>query len=567
MRRILFSAIYDPAPLLNRWAATDQMAYRLTRGQGIFTLNEHAHAWPLHLLAQNVDCESVVLEWPTLEEFEAECAGGDYDYVCITFMNRDLNKLRTMARAVRHLSPRSQIVIGGYGVICVSDDKMAEYAPECDYICREEGVRFLRTLLGEPVDRPVSCYLPQSGARLPWLSTRNRGTVGALLAGLGCTQRCPFCVTSFYAHGNFIPVLNELQLYEGMIRYWKVSPFTSTVNIYDENFLDYKQRVDTLGELIRQDTSFGLRRLNYFTFGSISAICKYDPEELLLNGVDTVWIGVESKFTQLKKTRGADASGIFDALHSVGIKTIGSMILGLDVQNDGNIVADEDFFVRLNPTFQQISILTVEPNMPLARLYRRQKEQKYPWENYHLYGQTYEPRNFTFDQLLQRGEDLYSRLYRSNGPSITRMLRCNLNGYRYCARSSNAILRADKLDFFERRVRSYVPMLRACIEFAPSDLVRHTLNELDREIVEVFGAPTRAQRTFSDHILRCAAQEFERRGEGDPPLVKDAFRRYTYADRERRPVFHKPYLVTHPRRGTTTAERARIATASTAPRA
>jgi haloalkane dehalogenase len=545
---MLFSAIYDPAPLLNRWAATDQMAYRLTRGQGIFTLNEHAHAWPLHLLAQNVGCESVVLEWPSLEEFESECASGDYDYVCITFMNRDLTKLHEMSASVRRLSPRSKIVIGGYGVICLPDDQAARHEADYDHICRGEGVRFLRTLVGEPVDQPVSCYLPQSGARLPWLSKRNRGTVGAVLAGLGCIQRCPFCVTSFYAKGGFIPVLDEQQLYEAMVRYWKVNPFTSTVNVYDENFLDYKDRVEALGRLIRQDGAFGLRHLNYFTFGSVSAVCKYDAEELLLNGVDTVWIGVESKFTQLKKTKGAEPGDIFDALHAAGIKTIGSMILGLDVQNEGNVVADEDFFVRLNPTFQQISILTVEPSMPLARMYQKQKQQKYPWENYHLYGQTYEPKNFTFDELLQRADDLYKRLYFTNGPSIARLLRCNLNGYSYCRRSSHPLLRSDKLEFFERRLRSYVPLLAACIEFAPGDQVRHALRELQREVVDTFGPPTDTQRAFSDHVLRSAAKEFAERGDADRPIINDEFRRYVYPARDRRPALGKPYSVSYPRR-------------------
>jgi hypothetical protein len=552
MSRILFSAIYDPAPLLNRWAATDQMAYRLTRGQGIFTFNEHAHAWPLHLLAQNVAPESVVLEWPTLEEFEAECATGDYDYVCITFMNRDLNKLREMSSVVRRVSPRSQIVIGGYGVICLNDAAAADHAADCDHVCRVEGVSFMRKLLGEDPNQPVSCYLPQSGARLPWLSKRNRGTVGALLAGLGCIQRCPFCVTSFYAKGGFIPVLSEQQLYEGMLRYWKVNPFTSTVNIYDENFLDYKDRVDALGRLIREDAAHGLRSLNYFTFGSASAICKYDPEELLLNGVDTIWNGVESKFTQLKKTQGANAGDMFDSLHAVGIKTIGSMILGLDLQNQGNISADEDFFVRLNPTFHQISILTVEPSMPLARLYNKQKQQKYPWENYHLYGQTYEPRNFTFDELLQRVDDLYKRLYEVNGPSLTRMLQCNLNGYLYCRRSTHPLLRTHKLQFFERRVRGYVPLVGACIEFAPNDAVRRALKDLRRETTDAVGPPTDAQRAFTEHVLRSAARQFEQRGDGDPPLIKDEFRRYSY-DSDRRRTAGKPYTVAYPRREATRA--------------
>src|ERR1700691_2392246 len=126
MAQILFSTIYDPDPLLGRWSATDQMAYRLTRGQGIFTLSEHAHSWPLHILAQNLDVESIVLEWPTLEEFEAELARTSYEYVCITFMNRDMNKLPQMCASVRRLCPEAKIVIGGYGVICLPDAKSHE---------------------------------------------------------------------------------------------------------------------------------------------------------------------------------------------------------------------------------------------------------------------------------------------------------------------------------------------------------------------------------------------------------------------------------------------------------
>jgi radical SAM superfamily enzyme YgiQ (UPF0313 family) len=544
--RVLFTTVYDPAPLLNRWAATDQMAYRLTRGQGIFTMNEHAHAWPLHLLAQNIDCPSTVLEWPSLEKFEQECASGGYDYICISFMNREMNKLAQMSDSVRRLSPFSKIVVGGYGVICLPDDQEAETCRHYDHICRGEGVRFLRKLLGRPVQVPVSSLLPQSGATLPWLGARNRGTVGALLAALGCTQKCPFCVTSFYAQGGLIPVMSERQLYEGMLAYWRVNPFTRSVNIYDENFLDYEDRVRRLGRFIQNDSEFGLCQLNYFTFGSISALCKYDPDELLLNGLDTVWIGIESLYTSLRKRQGQEPADVFRSLHEVGIKTIGSMILGLDIQNGENIVADEDYFVELNPTFQQISILTVEPHTPIARVYQKQNARKYPWENYHLYGQTYEPRNFTFDQLLSRVDQLYRRLYRENGPSITRALRCNLNGYRYCSRSRNPLLHNAKAMFFLRRIKSYAPLLRACIEFAPTDRVRENLCNLEKEITGVIGPLSATRKAYSNQVVRRAERQFRQQGEGDPPLRKDDFRRYKYLEAARRPKVAKPYEVEYP---------------------
>ena len=432
MASILFSTIFDPDPLLNRWSATDQMAYRLTRGQGIFTLSEHAHSWPLHFLAQNIDEGSTVLEWPTLEQFDDELRRQRYDYVCISFMNCDLNKLPEMSSIVRRRCPDAKIVIGGYGVICLSDSKSGQFTTDYDYICRAEGATFMRRLLGQNTAATISCHLPQSGSRLPWLAARSRGNVGALLAGLGCIQRCPFCATSFYTKGRFLQVLDERHLYEGMLRYWKTNPFTSTVNIYDENFLDYKDRVDSLGCMIRSDQEFGLSQLNYFTFGSISALAKYEPDELLLNGLDTVWVGVKSVYSRLKKTVGAEPPALFDMLHSIGVKTVGSLIIGFDFQDSRTVVGDEDHFVRLNPTFQQISLLTVEPNMPLGKIYEKRKQKQWPWENFHLYGETYEPKNFTYSELLDRVDALYRRLYYENGPSIMRMLKCNLNGYQYC---------------------------------------------------------------------------------------------------------------------------------------
>jgi hypothetical protein len=287
--------------------------------------------------------------------------------------------------------------------------------------------------------------------------------------------------------------------------------------------------------------------LNYFTFGSISAIAKYDPEELLLNGLDTVWVGVESSYTTLTKARGADVPETFAALHGMGIKTIGSWIAGLDIQNQSNIANDEGYFVGLNPTFQQISILTVEPSMPLARKYDllKRRRENYPWENYHLYGQTFEPANFTYEELLDRVERLYGRLYRENGASIMRMLRVNMNGYQYCKRARNPLLRVDKSLFFERRVRGYLPLLAACREFAPSDAVREGLDDLEKEILDTFGPLNEAQREYREHVLRLAAAEYAVRGDGERPMKKDGFRRYVYGRQSAVPHGAKPYKKLH----------------------
>ena len=64
--------------------------------------------------------------------------------------------------------------------------------------------------------------------------------------------------------GKYVSVMDVDQLYKGMVRYWETNPFTISVNIYGENFLDYDEDVKKLGRLIRHDTKFGLRKLNFF---------------------------------------------------------------------------------------------------------------------------------------------------------------------------------------------------------------------------------------------------------------------------------------------------------------
>ncbi|MCX4243005.1 B12-binding domain-containing radical SAM protein [Paraliomyxa miuraensis] len=566
---ILFTTIYDPAHILDRWAATDQMAYRLTRGQGIFTMEEHAHAWPLHILAQNVDSPSRVLEWPTREAFIQELGQGSWDYVCISFMNRDINKLRDMSALIRELQPNAQIVIGGYGVICLPDHKSVDHAPDYDHICREEGVEYLRRLLGQREHEPVVCRMPMSGSSLPWISQRRRGSVGAILASLGCTKRCPFCATSFYTSGRRDQLMDEAAIFAAMKNYWKTNPFTTSVNIYDENYLDYKDRVTNLGAMIRNDDELGLEHLNFFTFGSISAVCKYDPEELLLCGLDTVWVGVESLFTNLKKAKkknGAlevwgeetpkgltDATEVFRTLHDSGIKTIGSWIAGLDVQNTANISRDIAYFVSLGATFQQVSILTIEPEMPWAKRFNTVAKDggRYPWENYHLYGQTFEPKNFDYPQLLDVVENVYASLYETHGPSVMRVLRTNVNGYRTCKNSKHEQLRGPKAAYFQRRIRAYSPLLRSCETFAPTERVASGIRELRREITELFGPFSREHEDYEAMLLRRAEVEHEHLAGRERGPRPDDQRCYSYAAGIENRGGKKPYrlesLVVRPR--------------------
>ena len=55
-------------------------------------------------------------------------------------------RMKEVVAMIREHSPQSEIILGGYGTV-LSDEALAPYA---DHICREEGVGFMRRLLGEP---------------------------------------------------------------------------------------------------------------------------------------------------------------------------------------------------------------------------------------------------------------------------------------------------------------------------------------------------------------------------------------------------------------------------------
>jgi len=547
-RAILFTSVCQPFERLSGGGLlTDQFAFRLTRAQELFVLRPHTHVTPLHLLAQNLSVPSVVLEYPTLEQLTDEVRHG-YEYVAISFMLNHIDRLREMCQAIRKTSPRSRIIIGGYGTICTPeflDDP--EWKGLVDHICRGEGVSYLRALLGDSVGEPLRCQMPKMGSVLPWLSDRAVGTKATILSGLGCTYRCPFCNTSEYTKGRYVEVLRGEEIFQVMRAYWKNSPATESAIIYDENFLEQRDKVATLSRLIQQDRELGLAKLSYFSFSSLSALSRYEPEELLLSGLDTVWVGVESKFSSLKKRAGMTPEEGFRLLHSLGIKTIGSWIIGDDLQTQQNIQEDMDMFVSLDPTFQQLSVLTVTPTLPLWHGLKR--EGRIPdglrWRDYHLYGSTFTAKGFTHEEMLVYLDQMYRRIYEEHGPAVVKAMEVNLNGYETCMRSGNRLLRDEKSQLFRRRCTNTYPLLKAAAQHAPSDVVRARVEALATRYRDVLGGEhlTRLDAKAAE-IAELADAEAKRRAKRPYASVEERCRRYAYAALADRPS-HCPYVVAH----------------------
>jgi radical SAM superfamily enzyme YgiQ (UPF0313 family) len=224
MKSVLLCNPYGPYDL--EWGENqlDILESRLQRGQGPFTLTSHAHCIALYLIAENINAKTTVLECPHLEDFEEELRKG-YDYLGFQLIAVNIEKVARMVRRARELSPKTKIIIGGYGVMNLYDPPPgetsgdAEYLlEESDYLCEEEGVKFMRELLGdEPVDRPITQkYLPRGSNSFPGVDGVADRSMCMVLVAIGCPNGCEFCCTSAMFKKQKIYVMNPEETFETM---------------------------------------------------------------------------------------------------------------------------------------------------------------------------------------------------------------------------------------------------------------------------------------------------------------------------------------------------------------
>jgi haloalkane dehalogenase len=553
MPSILLTGVIGPHGNIHFDLAGD----RLTRDQDIFTTSSHFHYVVLHFLAQNLSSPCVVLEHPSLEDFEDELRKG-YDFVGINFTLVNIVKTMQMCEAVRRVAPQTKIVLGGYGTSCFTTifKGNQEIQKLADYICHGEGVSFLRKLLGEPIDAPISQPLgPRGASGMPWLDPSPPGSGGFVISGLGCPNMCEFCCTSHFYGGEYIEIAKAERLFEGMKRIWRLQPEScDTIGIFDENLYKDKEKVTRLGKLIREDEEFGLGRISYFSFGTIEDLSRYDVvEDLVLNGVGTIWIGVESLFSTLPKRQGREVKEVFDELHAHGITTIGSWIGGWDFHDKKNIEEDLEYFISLEPTQSQLFPLYPPPG---TNLYERLvSEGRLPEISLAktYFGRTSGAefgfpdwkKNFTEGEISAIVEGGHRRLYEHAGPSAMRALRVQLNGYEFCKGSSHQVLRERRSELHKARCIEAYPLIKTCEFFAPNAKVRAKIGEIRRDYHRLLGEPTVRQQVMSSYAFLKGCLFKMETVVGRPPPGEPPLRRYEY-DRKRRGPLDRPYTTVYP---------------------
>jgi radical SAM superfamily enzyme YgiQ (UPF0313 family) len=473
---------------------------QVTRAQGMFSPRAVHLQFSLDYIAENLQTPAVVLQYPSRRELIRELKKG-YDYVGICFVMAVMHKMKETVALIRRYAPRSRIILGGYGTV-LKDEVLKPYA---DFICREEGVKFMRRLLGEP-ELPMPYQHPLILSRLKVFGQAVSNT-GMIFAGLGCPNGCDFCCTSHFFSRKHIQLLPTGQdIYAVVERYRDRDP-QMVFSILDEDFLLNKRRAMEFRDCVVQSG----KALSIFVFSSVKAISQYSVEEILEMGIDGVWIGYEGTRSGYAKQQGRPIGEIFAEFREHGITVLASMMVEFDYQ-DPDVVAQElDGLLKLKPALAQFLIYGPVPGTPF---YERVMRENLLHDLYTADTDLYYRRADGFTTLIKHPtlppraiEDLQRRCFEEDfhrlGPSIFRVLEARLLGYQKLKHSPNPMLRR-KAELQARDLRQAYPVFLAGRWLGPSRAVRRWIGDLGRRIQAELSPPTFAQRCRSVLALGAA---------------------------------------------------------------
>jgi len=530
--RILFSSVFGP------YAQDDEFGSRainpmelyhnqVTRLQGPFSLRMFHRSWGLLLIRENISAPSALLDFPTRERFIAELQNERYDVVALSAIPPNYLKVREMCLLIREIQPEAKIIIGGH----ISGLPNLQKRVRADYVVRGEGVRWFREFLGEDVSAPIRHPRISSGigARTMGLRLDKPGDVAAtLIPSVGCPMGCNFCATSAMFGGkgkfiNFYETGDELfEVMTGIERDMGVQSFF----VMDENFLVHRKRALRLLDLMeRHGKSWSL-----YVFSSAHALRSYTLDQLVRLGISWVWMGLEGKASQYQKLAGTDTHELVRSLQSHGISILGSTIIGLEEHTPRNLDAAIEHAISHDTEFHQFMLYTPVPGTPLFEEHRANGTLLDPEclepSDYHgqlkfAHRHPHLPPGMETDFLLKA----FRRDFEVNGPSILRMARTNLMGWRKFGRHPDPRVRRR----FRREARplrsDYPAVLWAMRRWYRSDAVMYRkVDALLGELVKEFGLRARVSAAAFGRVVyrRLLAEAYEPSPESaEPPTFYD----------------------------------------------
>ena len=511
--RILLTSVFGP------YAQDDEFGSRrvnpmelyhnqVTRLQGSFSLRMFHRSWGIMMIQENISAPSTLLDFPTREIFAKELTRHHYDVVGISSIIVNVGKVREMCRMVRTLSPGSAIVIGGHVAAIPGIERMVD----ADHIVRGDGIAWMREYLGEDVHAPIRHPHIVSGFDLRTMGMKipspAGNTAATIIPSVGCPLGCNFCTTSafFGGKGKFLNFYNTGEELFNVMCEMESSMKVRSFFMMDENFLLHRKRaMDLLDRMKAHGKAWAL-----YVFSSANAISKYTMRELVELGVSWIWMGLESPRSAYAKLKGHNTVALANELRQHGIKLLGSTIVGMEHHTPENIEDEIEHAVSHETDFHQFMLYTPIPGTPLYHE-MQEKELLLDVDIADMHGQ----HKFNFEHPAISRDDsnrflnwAFLRDFQRNGPSLYRICRTTLQGWKRYKDCADARVRA-RFEWEVRSIRTAYSGLLWAMERQlrrSNQAVSEQIHSLRKEIAMEFGTASRAMGWILGPVMLWASR-------------------------------------------------------------
>lgn len=502
--KILLSSVFGPYGVDDAYGRKENIMElfhnQVTREQGHFSLRFQHQSFGLFFIAENIRAPAVVLDFPSEQRFIQEIKKG-YDYVGLSFIMPNFAKARRMAELVRKHAPETQIVLGGHGTMIPGLERMIEH----DHICRGEGVKWFRRLLGEDPDRAFEHpnLLAAPSRRVVGIPLKRNAAV--LIPGVGCPNACRFCSTSHFFAKKYTPYYESGQELFDVCRRIEEASGTQEFFVLDENFLKHADRAHELLRLMQSHD----KPYRFGIFSSAETIAEVGVEFLARLGVTFIWIGVESKHEIYEKNRGVDLKAMIRSLRDHGIGVFASGILFLEQHDKKTIWEDIHFIVDMESDFVQFMQLGPIPGTRLYEDYDAKGilRKDMPYEEWH--GQHhiwFRHPHFTREESDQYLRDAFRYDYDTQGSSLLRLCDTVIRGYENLAQYEDAWMVRRREDLGQVAI-TYRPLMKTLKKHAHNDKARSLAKQVAAKYDRALGPVSLKQRVLSKVVLACSRRE------------------------------------------------------------
>ncbi len=522
--KILLSSVFGPYAQDDEYGSSkinpmELYHNQVTRVQGVFSLRMFHRSFGLLMIQENIDAPCTLLDFPDLSFFIETLKNEQYDVIGLSSIIPNVGKVEKMCELIRRYQPDAIIVVGGH----ISNMDDVEEILDADFIVRGDGIEWFRRYLQQDMTAAVKHPAVSSATKTRilghTLSNKSEDTAAVVVPSVGCPMGCNFCSTSalFGGKGKFINFYESGKELYGVMAGLERKLKTKSFFILDENFLLHRERALGLLEQMK------IHRKSWaiYVFSSARVLQSYKIEQLVELGISWVWMGLEGKESQYAKLAGIETKALVSDLQEHGIRVLGSSIIGLEEHTPENIAKVVDYAVSHSVDFHQFMLYTANHGTPLHAQLKKNgtllSQEEFKLSDSH--GQfRFNHRHPHIPAGAEEGLLLnaFEQDFASNGPSLFRLIRTTLKGWKRYRSTSDKRVRDRYFDEVKPLRSMYAGAIWAMKKWYADDKKLHQqLDDLLQDIYRTLGLQPRLIAPLAGrYIYRAMKKENKRMAEG-----------------------------------------------------